>query len=59
MHPDTIKNVTTHFPREEWSSCFADVIREEEGAKPWCHTTSIVGFAQEVEGNKLMEPYGG
>ncbi len=53
----TIESVTTLFPRNKWSSCFAATIREEVGLKPWSHTTSIEGFAEGVEGNKLMEAY--
>ncbi|KAF2494142.1 cyanamide hydratase [Lophium mytilinum] len=53
----TIESVTALFPRNKWSSCFAATIREEVGLKPWSHTTSIEGFAEGVEGNKLMEAY--
>lgn len=57
IHKDTISSVVSAFPRHKWSSCFAATIREEIGLKPWCHTTAIEGFAEGVEGNKLMEPY--
>ncbi|OCK78854.1 cyanamide hydratase family HD domain-containing protein [Lepidopterella palustris CBS 459.81] len=57
IHKDTIDSVTKAYPRNKWSSCFAATIREEVGLKPWCHTTAIDGFAEGVEGNKLMEPW--
>jgi len=57
IHEETIKKVTKEFPRLEWSSCFASTIREEIGEKPWSHTTVIDRFAEQVEGNNLMEPY--
>ena len=57
VHPDTIKSVTEAYPRLKWTSCFASTVREEIGAKPWCHSTHIEHFAEKVEGNKLMEPY--
>lgn len=53
----TVESVTKLFPRNKWSSCFAATIREEVALKPWSHTTAIEGFAEGVEGNKLMEPY--
>ncbi|KAF2201262.1 cyanamide hydratase [Delitschia confertaspora ATCC 74209] len=54
IHETTISSVAAAFPRKKWSSCFAATIREEIGLKPWCHTTAIDGFAEGVEGNKLM-----
>lgn len=57
IHKDTIESVVEAFPRKKWSSCFAATIRKEIELKPWCHTTVIDGFAEGVEGNKLMEPY--
>ncbi|KAF2458936.1 hypothetical protein BDY21DRAFT_339317 [Lineolata rhizophorae] len=57
IHSETIKHVTAAFPRKMWSGCFASVIREEIGLKPWCHTTAIEGFAEKVEGNALMKPF--
>ena len=57
IHSSTIESVVAAYPRKKWSGCFAATIRKEVGLKPWCHTTSIEGFAEGVEGNKLMEPY--
>jgi cyanamide hydratase len=57
VHKETIENVTREYPRMKWSGCFAATIKEEIGAKPWSHTTVIDRFAEQVEGNKLMEPY--
>jgi cyanamide hydratase len=57
VHKQTIENVTRAYPRQKWSGCFAATIHEEIGLKPWSHTTVIDRFAEQVEGNKLMEPY--
>ncbi|KAL8787449.1 MAG: hypothetical protein Q9213_002226 [Squamulea squamosa] len=59
VHEDTIKDVTAHYPRKKWSSCFAATIRKENELKPWAHTTALGedGFPNGVENNKLMEPY--
>jgi cyanamide hydratase len=53
----TIESVVKAFPREEWTGCFASVVRKECEVKPWSNTTRIEGFAEMVEANKLMEPY--
>ncbi|KAL8919481.1 MAG: hypothetical protein Q9208_006766 [Pyrenodesmia sp. 3 TL-2023] len=59
VHMDTVKDVTRHYPRNKWSSCFAATIRKENGLKPWAHTTALGedDFPNGVENNKLMEPY--
>ncbi|KAI4247155.1 MAG: hypothetical protein LQ352_006206 [Teloschistes flavicans] len=59
VHKDTIENVTRHFPRNKWSSCFAATIRKENELKPWAHTTALgeEDFPNGVLNNKLMEPY--
>jgi hypothetical protein len=59
VHPDTIKDVSTHFPRLHWSNCFAATIHRENGLKPWANTTALgeEEFPAKVLGNKLMEPY--
>ncbi|KAI9879404.1 MAG: hypothetical protein M1830_008623 [Pleopsidium flavum] len=59
VHKGTIDNVTKHFPRKKWSTCFASTIREENGLKPWAHTTALgeEDFPNGVQNNKLMEPY--
>jgi cyanamide hydratase len=56
---ETIESVVKAFPREEWTGCFASVVRKECEVKPWSNTTRIEGFAEMVEANKLMEPYDG
>jgi len=58
VHPDTIKAVVDKYPREGWSGCFSKTIREEIELKPWAHSTAIEGFADMVEGNEVMRPYG-
>ena len=61
IHKNTIENVTKHYPRKKWSSCFAGTIRKENDLKPWAHTT-VLGeedFPNGVLNNKLMAPYDG
>ncbi|KAI9860350.1 MAG: hypothetical protein M1824_003125 [Vezdaea acicularis] len=59
VHQETIRDVTSHFPRNKWSSCFAETINEEKSLKPWAHTTALgeEDFPNGVLNNKLMEPY--
>lgn len=59
VHPSTIEDVVKHFPRLQWSSCFANTIHEENRRKPWSHTTTLgeEEFPSMVLGNKLMAPY--
>lgn len=57
VHEESIKSVVAKYPREKWTGCFAGVVRRETARKPWSHTTKIEGFAEMVEGNKVMEPY--
>lgn len=59
VHKATIEDVTKHYPRNRWSSCFAATIRKENGLKPWAHTTALGedDFPNGVQNNKLMEPY--
>ncbi|PGH01359.1 hypothetical protein GX51_05291 [Blastomyces parvus] len=59
VHPSTIENVTAAFPRLKWANCFAATIRQENGLKPWAHTTALgeEEFPAKVLGNKLMEKY--
>ncbi|KAI9150338.1 cyanamide hydratase [Paramyrothecium foliicola] len=54
---ETGDDVNKEFPRLKWLSCFADTIRKEEHVKPWCHTTHIPHFAEQVENNRLIKPY--
>ncbi|KAI7553117.1 cyanamide hydratase [Hortaea werneckii] len=57
VHPDTIKDVTKRYPRNGWTGCFAGVVRRECEGKPWANTTRIEGFAEMVEGNRVMQPF--
>jgi cyanamide hydratase len=61
VHPRTIEDVVTKYPRNRWTGCFADVIKTEIRLKPWAHTTAM-GPSEEaivsgVLGNKLMAKY--
>ena len=57
VHKKTIESVVEAYPRNKWTSCFADTIRKELELKPWAHSSHIEGFTDIVEANKLMEPY--
>ncbi|OJD35158.1 cyanamide hydratase [Diplodia corticola] len=57
VHPDTIKDVVKKYPRNGWSGCFAETIRQEIDLKPWAHSTAIDRFAEMVENNALMKEY--
>lgn len=47
-----------HFPRFQWSRCFASTVQREIEVKPWAHSTALgEEFAAKVLGNTLMEPY--
>lgn len=59
IHPSTIEDITKHFPRVKWSSCFAGTIQREISLKPWAHST-VLGeeeFPKKILGNTLMAPY--
>ncbi|KAF9884028.1 hypothetical protein FE257_002366 [Aspergillus nanangensis] len=55
VHPDTVADVTRHYPRLKWSACFAGTIREENSLKPWAHTTSL--GEDEFPAKVLKNPY--
>lgn len=59
IHPETRLDVVKVFPRQGWSQCFASTIREENGLKPWAHTTSLgeEDFPNGVLNNKLMAEF--
>jgi cyanamide hydratase len=61
IHPKTIEDVVTKFPRNKWTGCFANVIKEEIKLKPWSHTTSMGPSEEEIVkgvlGNKVMAKY--
>lgn len=59
VHADTRVDVNKAFPRDGWSRCFAATIREENGIKPWAHTTALgeEDFPNGVLNNKLMAEY--
>ncbi|KAJ5901867.1 HD domain containing protein [Penicillium taxi] len=59
VHPDTIQDVSTQYPRLGWTQCFVTTIRKENELKPWAHTTALgeEEFPAKVLGNTLMKPY--
>ncbi|OOQ91140.1 urea hydro-lyase/cyanamide hydratase [Penicillium brasilianum] len=58
VHPMTIEDISRHYPRQQWSHCFAATLRKERELKPWSHTTVLGEEAPaRVLGNKLMAPF--
>ncbi|EAW12028.1 putative cyanamide hydratase [Aspergillus clavatus NRRL 1] len=57
IHKDTRAEINEAYPRHKWCTIFAGVIRTEEKIKPWCHSTHLVNFANEVEANTLMKQW--
>ncbi|OQO05112.1 hypothetical protein B0A48_08132 [Cryoendolithus antarcticus] len=53
----TVESVVKAWPREGWTGCFAHVLREEMGRKPWCNSTRIEGFVELVQGNGVMAEF--
>ncbi|RYO83833.1 hypothetical protein DL763_007712 [Monosporascus cannonballus] len=55
----TLVDVNKAWPRMGWSGCFAGTISEENGLKPWAHTTHLgeKAFREGVENNELMKPF--
>ncbi|KAL3451463.1 hypothetical protein BJX65DRAFT_304047 [Aspergillus insuetus] len=57
VHAETRAWVNGLHPRLGWCGFFADTIRKEERVKPWCHSTHIVDFDKQIEGNTLMREW--
>lgn len=59
VHDATKVDVNRAFPRNGWSRCFHDTIREENGLKPWAHTTALgeEEFPTGVLNNQLMAEF--
>ncbi|KAI1445066.1 cyanamide hydratase [Annulohypoxylon stygium] len=59
IDPVTRDDVNKAYPRKGWSGCFSKTIREENGLKPWAHTTHLgeEDFPEGVKNNELMKPY--
>jgi cyanamide hydratase len=61
IHPKTIEDISNKLPRNKWTSCFANVVKDEIKLKPWAHTTAM-GSSEEaivsgILGNKVMAKY--
>ncbi|OZJ03286.1 hypothetical protein BZG36_03755 [Bifiguratus adelaidae] len=61
VHSQTIEEVVKQFPRNGWTGCFANVVKDEIKLKPWSHTTSMGPTHQTiidgVEANPIMKKY--
>ncbi|CAJ2510355.1 Uu.00g050580.m01.CDS01 [Anthostomella pinea] len=66
FHPELVDEqtrleVNKGYPRKGWSGCFSKTIMEENGLKPWAHTTHLgeEDFPEGVRGNELMKDVDG
>ncbi|KAL2783996.1 cyanamide hydratase [Aspergillus keveii] len=57
IHETTRRLINEAHPRRKWCTFFSNVIRKEEAIKPWCHSTHLVNFDQEIEANTLMRQW--
>ena len=57
IHETTRTQINETYPRLEWSIFFSGIIRKEENIKPWCHSTHLVNFDNEIEANTLMKQW--
>ncbi|KIX95382.1 uncharacterized protein Z520_08899 [Fonsecaea multimorphosa CBS 102226] len=51
VHPDTIKNVVTKYPRPGWSGCFKRTVEKEKKYKPYAMVSRIEGFEELIAKN--------
>lgn len=58
IHEQTKEDVIKAFPRDGWLGCFADTIATEERLKPWCHSTHVENFVDNIRGSKMWQAYG-
>jgi cyanamide hydratase len=56
VHPDTVKEISGKFPRNKWTGCFANVVRDEIKLKPWSHTTSMGQSEDAIVSGILANP---
>jgi cyanamide hydratase len=61
VHPRTIEEISKKLPRNQWTGCFADVVKDEIKLKPWAHTTamgpSTEAIVSGILGNKTTAKY--
>lgn len=57
IHDVTRARINEAYPREKWCTVFGGIIREEVRIKPWCHSTHLGKFDEEIEGNTLMKQW--
>ncbi|KAJ5822640.1 cyanamide hydratase [Penicillium robsamsonii] len=57
IHKNTRTQINEAYPRIKWCEFFSSVIRKEEKIKPWCHSTHLVNFDNEIEANTLMKQW--
>ncbi|KAH8431617.1 putative cyanamide hydratase [Aspergillus melleus] len=57
IHESTRAEINEAYPRMKWCTFFSATIRKEESIKPWCHSTHLVNFDNEIEANTLMKKW--
>ncbi|CAI7632314.1 unnamed protein product [Penicillium bialowiezense] len=57
IHDVTRAEINEAYPRLKWCSFFSATIQKEETIKPWCHSTHLVNFDQEIKANTLMKQW--
>lgn len=57
LHETIRAEINEAYPRLKWCTFFSGTIRKEGKIKPWCHSTHLVNFAKEIEGNTLMKQW--
>lgn len=57
VHPSTCAEISKAYPRLKWSEFFSSTIKQEESNKPWCHSTHLVRFAEEIQANAHMRQW--
>ncbi|GHJ87521.1 hypothetical protein NliqN6_3923 [Naganishia liquefaciens] len=51
IHPETVANVVTEYPRKGWSGCFRNTVSTEKKLKPYAMVSRIDGFEEKIKEN--------
>lgn len=58
IHPKTKDSVLEKYPRDGWLGCFAETVEKEMRIKPWCHSTHVENFVDNIKGCEFWKQYG-
>lgn len=56
IHPKVIEEVSNKYPRNKWTGCFANVVKDEIKLKPWAHTTAMGPSEDAIVSGILANP---